>query len=133
LFKPLFLMIDINKQIDYWIKGATNDLGTAEILLAAGKNIEGLFFCHLTIEKSLKALVVKNTNQLAPKSHNLIYLSELSKISLTEDNTTFLSVLMKYQIEGRYPEYLPKVPSSEVAKDYFCKTKELFECLRKML
>jgi HEPN domain-containing protein len=126
-------MIDIKKQIDYWAKGAASDMETAEVLLTANKYIEGLFFCHLTIEKILKALVVKNTNQLAPKSHNLIYLSELAKVNLSDDNSSLLSVLMKYQIEGRYPEYLPKAPSNDLINDYLCKTKDLLECLRQML
>jgi len=64
-------MLDINKQIDYWSNGACSDIETAEILITADKYIEGLFFCHLSIEKILKALLVKNTKQLAPKSHNL--------------------------------------------------------------
>ena len=67
-------MIDINKQIDYWVKGAYNDIETSELLLAGKKYVESLFFYHLSIEKILKALVVKSTNQMAPKSHNLIYL-----------------------------------------------------------
>ena len=126
-------MIDINKQIDYWSKGAISDIETAELLVTARKYIEGLFFCHLTIEKIFKALLVKSTNQLAPKSHNLIYLCELAKVNLSDDNTSFLSVLMKYQIEGRYPEYFPKAPSNEIANDYLCKTKALLECLKQML
>lgn len=126
-------MLDTNKQIEYWAKGANSDIETAELLLTGNKYIEGLFFCHLTIEKILKALVVKDTNQLAPKSHNLIYLSELAKINLSDDDTSLLSVLMKYQIEGRYPEYFPKAPSNEIANDYLGKTKALLECLRQML
>ena len=126
-------MLDINKQIDYWSKGAISDIETAELLLNGRKFIEGLFFCHLTIEKILKALVVKSTNQLAPKSHNLIYLSELAKLSLSTDDSSFLSVLMKYQIEGRYPEFMPKPPSNKIVNDYLCKTKDLLECLRQML
>jgi len=125
--------MDINKQIDYWAKGSVSDIETAELLITGKKYIEGLFFCHLTIEKSFKALVVKNTNQLAPKSHNLIHLCELAKVDLSDDNISFLSVLMKYQIEGRYPEYFPKPPSSKTVNDYLCKTKTLFECLRQML
>lgn len=126
-------MIDLNKQIDYWTRGAASDLETA-ILLAAGKKyIEGLFFCHLTIEKSLKALVVKNSGQLAPKSHNLGYLAELANLDLTNEQLTFMAVLMKYQLEGRYPDYYPKVPSVELVNDYFQQTKMLLQCLKTML
>jgi len=70
-------MFDLGKQIDYWTRGADNDIETAELLISGKKYLEGLFFCHLTIEKILKALVVKRTDILAPKSHNLSYLSEL--------------------------------------------------------
>ena len=98
-----------NKQIDYWKNGAVNDLETAELLISGKKYIEGLFFCHLTIEKIFKALVVGKTNQLAPKTHNLNYLYELSGVKASDEDTSFLSVLMKYQLEGRYPDYNPKV------------------------
>lgn len=123
----------MNKQIDYWKNGAVNDLETAELLISGKKYIEGLFFCHLTIEKIFKALVVRKTNQLAPKTHNLNYLYELSGVKVSEEDTSFLSVLMKYQLEGRYPDYNPKVPLIETVNDYLCKTKSLFECLRQML
>jgi len=56
-------MIDTNKQIDYWVKGAFSDIETAELLLTGKKYVKSLFFCHLAIEKILKALVVKNTCQ----------------------------------------------------------------------
>ena len=126
-------MIEINKQIDYWVKGAANDIETAELLVTGKKYIEGLFFCHLTIEKIFKALVVKNTGQFAPKSHNLIHLCEIANIKLSDDNTLFMPILMKYQLEGRYPEYFPKVPSNTTVNDYLYKTKALLECLKQML
>jgi len=48
-------MLDINKQIDYWTKGAFSDIETAELLLKGKKYVGSLFFCHLAIEKVLKA------------------------------------------------------------------------------
>ncbi|MDP3642642.1 MAG: HEPN domain-containing protein [Bacteroidota bacterium] len=126
-------MFDIEKQINYWTRGAENDVETAELLISGKKYLEGLFFCHLTIEKIVKALVVKKTGQLAPKSHNLGYLSALANLELAEEHTLFMAVLMKYQLEGRYPEYYPKLPSIEIGNEYFMKTKLLLECLRSML
>ncbi|MDP3912351.1 MAG: HEPN domain-containing protein [Bacteroidota bacterium] len=52
-------MINVAKQIEYWQKTAESDVETASILISSGKLIEGLFFCHLCIEKIIKALVVK--------------------------------------------------------------------------
>jgi len=126
-------MVDLKKHVEYWVRGAESDFETAELLISGRKYLEGLFFCHLTIEKISKALVVKNTGQLAPKSHNLSYLSDLASVKLTAEQVSFMAVLMKYQLEGRYPEYYPKSPSIETVNDYFQKTKTLLECLRLML
>ena len=40
---------------------------------------------------------------------------------------------MKYQLEGRYPEYYPKTPDVETVNEYLNKSKELLECLKLML
>ncbi len=76
-------MIDINKQIEYWQGGAFNDIDTALILINNRKFVHGLFFCHLSIEKILKALLVKETGNLPPKSHNLPYLLEIAKVQVS--------------------------------------------------
>ena len=77
-------MFDTKKQIEYWTSGAISNIETAEILITGKKYLEGLFYCHLTIKKIFKALVIKNTGQLAPKSHNLNYLAELAHIRVSE-------------------------------------------------
>lgn len=69
------MSINIEKQVEYWLNGANDDLEVAEILIEKRRFLHGLFFCHLVIEKALKAHVVKVTREIAPKSHNLIYLS----------------------------------------------------------
>jgi len=126
-------MFDTSKQIEYWTTGALSNIETAEILITGKKYFEGLFYCHLTIEKILKALVVKNIIQLAPKSHNLNYLTKLANIKVTKEQELFMAVLMKYQLEGRYPEYFPKAPTFEIVNEYLTKSKELLECLKLML
>jgi HEPN domain-containing protein len=68
-------VINVEKQVDYWMSGAEGDLESAEILIDKKRLLHGLFFCHLVIEKAMKAHVVKQTNTIAPRSHNLIYLS----------------------------------------------------------
>lgn len=78
-------MINIQKQIDYWINGAEDDILTAELLIRENRILHGLFFCHLVIEKAIKANLVKVTGEIAPRSHNLMYLSEKACINY-EDN-----------------------------------------------
>ncbi len=41
-------MLDIKKQIDYWIKGALEDLETAKILIEKQRFLHGLFFCYFS-------------------------------------------------------------------------------------
>jgi HEPN domain-containing protein len=126
-------MINIVKQIEYWRNTAESDIDTASILVRSGKNIEGMFFCHLCIEKIIKALVVRQIEDIPPKSHDLFYLINLAKIDISESQSEFIQILMKYQLEGRYPEYYPKAPSSEKINEYLYQTKNLFECFSRML
>lgn len=126
-------MVDINKQIDYWIKGADEDIVTAELLIHEKRNLHGLFFCHLTIEKAVKAHYVKNLKEIAPRSHNLIYLSESVGLTFDDDTQIFFGILMKYQLQGRYPDYNPVLPDQRRVNEYLTKTKELLQCLKTKL
>ena len=126
-------MINIARQIDYWQSSAASSIETAEILIASKKFIEGMFFCHLCIEKILKALVVRQTGNIPPKTHDLFHLAGASKIIITEDQSGFMQILMKYQLEGRYPEYYPKPPLPDKINEYLNETKILFQCFSKML
>jgi len=126
-------MIDTQKQIDYWIKNAEEDIQTAELLISQKRILHGLFFCHLTIEKIIKAHFVKINNEIAPKSHNLIYLSEKSDLTFDDDTNIFLGILMKYQLGGRYPDYNPRIPSFKEVTEYLYKTKELASWLKTKL
>ncbi len=44
-----------------------------------------------------------------------------------------MSVLMKYQLEGRYPDYKPETPSFDIINAYLTSTKDLLICLRQKL
>jgi HEPN domain-containing protein len=126
-------MVDIQKQIKYWINGAEDDIVTAELLIREKRNLHGLFFCHLVIEKAIKAHLVKRTKDVAPRTHNLVLLSENAELDFDEDTQIFLGILMKYQLQGRYPEYSPVLPEQIIVNEYFTKTKELLKWLKMKL
>jgi len=126
-------MMDIKKQIDYWTKGAENDLMTADLLIREKRILHGLFFCHLVIEKVIKAHVVKTSGEVAPRSHNLIYLSEKTDLEFDDETEIFLGILMKYQLQGRYPDYNPVLPDILKVNEYFEKTKTLLKWLKERL
>lgn len=126
-------MIDIKRQIDYWTKGAEDDLMTADLLIREKRILHGLFFCHLVIEKAIKAHVVKTSEEMAPRSHNLIYLSEKADLEFDEETEIFLGILMKYQLQGRYPDYNPVLPDIIKVNEYLEKTKTLLQWLKERL
>ncbi len=116
-------MINVQKQIDYWIEGADDDIITADLLIREKRILHGLFFCHLVIEKAIKAHYVKTKCEVAPRSHNLIYLFENSGLAYDDDTQIFLGILMKYQLQGRYPDYNPVLPDLDRVQEYFERTK----------
>jgi len=126
-------MINIQKQIDYWINGAEDDILTADLLIREKRILHGLFFCHLVIEKAIKAHYVKTTGEVAPRTHNLINLSENAGLNYDEDTQIFLGILMKYQLQGRYPDYNPVLPDLIRVREYFDKTKNLLQWLKTKL
>jgi HEPN domain-containing protein len=124
-------MPEFNKeiQIEYWKTAAISDLELAEIVIQNGKILHGLFCCHLTIEKALKAHYVKANNNFAPKTHDFTYLVDKSELVITDKQKLFLAALMQFQLEGRYPEYLLSSPSKEKTLDYLQKTKDFLQWL----
>ncbi|MBI2416383.1 MAG: HEPN domain-containing protein [Ignavibacteriales bacterium] len=106
-------MVPFNKekQIEYWKTTAISNMELAEIVIQNGKILHGLFCCHLTIGKALKAHYVKTNNNFAPKTHNFSYLINKAELSIDDKQELFLSLLMQYQLEGRYPESIPSIPS----------------------
>ncbi len=97
--------MELKKQIEYWKKASELDLQSALDIYESGKNFHFcLFLCHLSIEKVLKAMVVAETKNFAPKSHNLLRLAELTKLEITDDLLTNLEELNQFQISARYPD-----------------------------
>lgn len=106
---------------------------TAGLLIREKRILHGLFFCHLVIEKAIKAHIVKTTGEVAPRSHNLIYLTEKAELEFNDDIEMFLGILMKYQLQGRYPDYNPVLPDIVKVNEYFEKTKTLLKWLKEKL
>jgi HEPN domain-containing protein len=116
---------NLERQIEYWKNLSQADIITAEILIEKRRFLHGLFFCNLTIEKAMKAHFVKRNLKLAPKTHNLLYLVDNTDLVLEESMMEFLGILLKYQLEGRYPENEIDSPAKEVSENYLKQTKEL--------
>jgi HEPN domain-containing protein len=106
--------MDIEKQIGYWINSAEADLETSDILIKNNRDLNGLFFCHLALEKILKAHFVKVHRVIPPRTHNLGFLLDRTGVIVSTQEDEFIGLMMEYQIEGRYPQYYPKIPPKSV-------------------
>jgi len=96
---------NLEKLIEYWKQGAKDDMSAAQdIALKAKRYMQSLFFLHLSIEKSLKALVVFHSKDHAPLSHNLVFLAQKAGLELTETQTRLLNQINEYNISTRYPD-----------------------------
>ena len=94
----------MKKETENWLSGSEYDLVTAEHMLKTGRYLYVVFMCHLAIEKLLKAIVYEDTDKLPPKSHDLIYLSNLLRIQFPESLLDFIGKVNSASIVTRYPE-----------------------------
>ncbi len=127
------MAIDIQKQIAHWKNGAVEDWDVAWDLIKQNKIRHGLFFAHLALEKLLKAHVCHQTQNLAPRIHNLSRLAGLTTLTLSQFQKDLLAEMNPFNLEGRYPDLLIPPPSQNEAKNYMRRAKEVYEWLMSQL
>ena len=90
--------------VDHWRKGARDSLDVAKLAHGAGKYSLALFHCQLALEKALKALYIQKHDQMPPKTHDLLQLTE--KISWVPDNRqrVLLDELSDFTTLARYSD-----------------------------
>ena len=125
--------MDIEKQIAYWREGSVSNLESAELLISKGKVLEGLFFCHLALEKILKAHVVKTTRAIPPRIHNLAGLRQAAKLEIEDPQRLFLGEINDFALEARYPFPYKDLPSQPRGEKLLQKTKEIHQWLMNRL
>jgi len=84
-----------------WEDQARYDLETAHAMLRSGRFLYVLFCSQQSIEKLLKALIVKRTGEFPPRIHNLIRLADVAKLDLDPHHQQLLGDLSNYYIQTR--------------------------------
>jgi HEPN domain-containing protein len=125
--------MDVDKQIEYWTTGSAEDLGAARILLEQGYTRQGLFFAHLALEKMLKAHVVRAKQEVPPRIHNLVRLTQLAGLNLDDERERFLRRFDAHQLEGRYPDSQQVMIDPARAKQQLQKATETVQWLKAQL
>jgi HEPN domain-containing protein len=92
--------INCEKIINHWIKSSKHDFETAEFLFKGKRYPECLFFCHLTIEKILKGLIVAKTKKQPPYIHYLDKLALETGIDFTEEQMNQFKIITTFNIRA---------------------------------
>jgi len=109
---------------------------SVDILHRAGQELHAMFFLQQAIEKTLKALIARQTQKAPPRIHNLHTLANLCGLNLERDRLHLLEVLNGYYTESRYQsEWEPEVPTVTLteAAGYIERAKEVIEWLKQKL
>ena len=94
---------DINSVVEHWLTSSAEDQMAAEKLQQAKLWGQTLFFLHLALEKKLKAIIVRQSREHAPFSHNLVYLLGKTNLPASEDMIEKLTTISGFNLTGRYP------------------------------
>jgi len=127
---------EAQKVMKYWTDGSREDFKTAETLLKNKIYHYCLFFCHLSLEKLIKALVVKKTRSHALPIHNLIKLISDANLKINDQQRNNLSLINEFNIRARYNDYkrqFYKKATEKYATNWFKKCEEFFLWLEKEL
>ena len=94
--------LNLKKLIAYWQKGSNNDWMVAQKLFKLGHYNYCLFFCHLALEKQLKALVVAQIKDQAPFTHDLYVLALKAGLVFDLEQRKNLETVTTFNISARY-------------------------------
>jgi len=124
-----------DKVIGFWTESSEEDLRVANGLFKLKHYPQSLFFCHLSLEKLLKGLIVKHTKENPPFSHDLEKLAILTGFEMKKGDVNILNEISSFNIAGRYGdekfEFYKKFNKKAVSLKYLNLTKELTLWLKK--
>ncbi len=121
-----------NEEVKLWKTRAEESLKDAIYLLDGRRYGAACFFSQQSIEKLLKALIIKK-GKVHPKVHDLLKLTKEAEVEADKDKIVKLKLLTRHYWQVRYPDinkkfYTKKTTAEEAVKD----TKELFLWLDKI-
>ena len=101
----------MSDKTQYWLDLCDDDLITAKALLNFKRLLHMGFFCHMIVEKALKAVIANRIGEIPPKIHDLQRLAARGGVfnHLSEQQLMLIDRLAPLHMEARYPEYKEKV------------------------
>jgi HEPN domain-containing protein len=130
----------LDEKVLYWLDLADYDIESAKVMLKGGRYLYVGFMCHQTIEKALKAVIARDCTEddIPPKTHNLIRLSDLSGLSgkMTLGQASLLEKMNPLNIEARYPDnksLIAEALTKEYCKELVKDTEDLLLWIKQQL
>ena len=126
---------NFNKNIQYWLDSSEKDFQVAQSLLKSKHYPQCLFFCHLSVEKLLKGIVVRTIKDYPPFTHDLRKLAKMADLDLDSKQKQYLEIISTFNIAGRYAdakmEFYRKYNRKEYSQKYLKITQNLLLWLKK--
>jgi len=96
--------MDKKERVKIWVNGAKRNKKLVGDLYRLKHYDWCLFMWHLVLEKLLKAGITRR-DKVAPLVHNLVSLSKIAGLELTDNEKRELSEINTYNVQARYGEY----------------------------
>lgn len=122
--------------INHWVDGADKDYKTMMDLYNTRNFNWSLFMGHLVIEKLLKALYIKKTENFPPLIHDLRRICEKAGIELSEEKIINLDTITRFNINARYDDYKQSfynLCTEDFTTDWIDKIKNIIIWIKQML
>ncbi len=128
--------VNIEKIFNHWVETSDNDYKTMLHLYEKKDFHWALFIGHIVIERLLKALVVKNTQDHPPYTHDLRRLAKLTQVNFPPHYIDCLDTITTFNLNARYDSYKQafyKKCTPEFTKDWISNIKKLREWIKMKL
>lgn len=112
------------KEIKKWFEKSKDDLEKAEILFNNEKYDGAVFYCQQSVEKALKALILKKKKELK-KIHDLVELGK--SVDLPENLLEYCKEITQSYIYSRYPDIEDPKNIKEIASKFLKHSKEIIK------
>ncbi len=124
----------MSEEFNLWLEKARESLDDAVASLRNHRYGLTAWCCQQSLEKLLKAAIIKRKNQRPRKSHDLLPLLRESGLDMPEAKITEIAKISKFYFLVRYPDINRKFfATPQIAKTTLEKTKEIFLWIEKKL
>ena len=119
---------------EHWAAQADYDLSVADLLYQQEVYRYCVFFCHLALEKRLKAILLERTGRREPPyTHNLRTLARDIRANLPPGYYDFVVGMTRHSVAARYPKPIDLAfYNRDNATNILNRTREVHEWLKSM-